>query len=85
MSVDSERMLKLENKVKELETYINKLVGAVKKELNYSIKSLEKSVDQIKIYNKCNTVKKEPYSIDIKTQVKSIVNQEYITDLYRNK
>ena len=39
MSVDSERMLKLENEVKELKTYINKIVGALKSELSASIKT----------------------------------------------
>jgi predicted permease len=37
MSVDSERMLKLENEVKELKTYINQQIGIVKRELNSSI------------------------------------------------
>jgi hypothetical protein len=36
MSVDSDRMLKLENEVKELKTYINKQIGIVKRELNSS-------------------------------------------------
>jgi hypothetical protein len=85
MSVDSERMLKLENEVKELKTYVNKLVGAVKTESNNSIELLKKSVEQINIYNKCNAGKKEPNSVDLYTQIKSIVNQDYITDLYRNK
>ena len=37
MSVDSDRMLKLENEVKELKTYINKQIGIVKRELNSSV------------------------------------------------
>ena len=32
-------MLKLENEVKELKTYINKIVGALKSELSASIKT----------------------------------------------
>ena len=59
MSVDSDRMLRLENEVKELKTYINKQIGIVKRELNSSS--------------------------NLNADIKAIVNQEYITDLYRNK
>jgi hypothetical protein len=99
MSVDSERMLKLENKVAELKSYINKLVGAVKSDSNNSIEALQKSVNEIKVYNKAkvaeskiqtkelkvDTNKKEIKTIDIKSEIKSVVTKEYINAIYRNK
>jgi hypothetical protein len=123
MSVDSERMLKLESKVKELETYINKLVGAVKSDSITAIEALQKSVNEINIYNKVKaaesesqhkelkkelqsdtdrkitynnknfaenitapTIKvKELPTIDVKSQIKSVVTKEYINAIYRNK
>ena len=69
MSVDSERMLKLENKVKELETYINKIVGAVKSDANTSIESLQKSVSEIKVYNTAKAAESEAQAKALKKEL----------------
>ena len=71
MSIDSGRMLKLEAEVKELKTYINKLVGAVKKELNIDILELKKSVNEIKVYNKVTLLEAEKQSKELKKELKS--------------
>ena len=71
MSIDSDRMLKLEAEVKELKTYINKLVGAVKKESNIEILELKKSVNEIKVYNKVALIEAEKQSKELKKELKS--------------
>jgi hypothetical protein len=85
MSVDSQRMLKLETEVKELKTYIDKLVGAVKSESNNAVESLKKSVAQIDVFNKHSMQDKKDPTIDVESKVKSIVTKDYINAIYRNK
>jgi ElaB/YqjD/DUF883 family membrane-anchored ribosome-binding protein len=85
MSVDSQRMLKLETEVKELKTYIDKLVGSAKSESNNSIESLKKSVAQIDVFNKHSMQDKKDPTIDVESKVKSIVTKDYINAIYRNK
>jgi hypothetical protein len=82
MSVDSVRMLKLENKVKELEAYINKIVGVVRLDSNTKIQSLQKSVNEIKVYNKAKAVESEAQSKALKKELKSDTDRK-IT--YNNK
>jgi hypothetical protein len=71
MSIDSDRMLKLEAEVKELKTYINKLVGAVKKELRIEVLQLKKSVGEIKVYSKFILLEAEKQSKALKNELKS--------------
>jgi hypothetical protein len=85
MSVDSQRMLKLETEVKELKTHIDKLVGAVKSESNNAVESLKKSVAQIDVFNKHSMEDKKYPAIDFESKVKSIVTKDYINFMYRNK
>jgi hypothetical protein len=85
MSVDSQRMLKLENEVKELKTYINKLVGTVKSDSNNAIETLKKSVAQIDVHNKYSLENGKDTKIDVESKIKLVVNKQYINDIYRNK
>ena len=85
MSVDSVRMLKLENKVKELEAYINKIVGVVRLDSNTKIQALQKSVNEIKVYINSMVTKDKPQPLDIKSEIESVVNKQYINAIYRNK
>jgi hypothetical protein len=71
MSVDSKRMLKLENKVKELEGYINKIVGVVRLDSNTKIQALQKSVNEIKVYNKAKAVESDLQAKELKKEFKS--------------
>jgi hypothetical protein len=71
MSVDSERMLKLENKVKELEAYINKIVGVARLDSNTKIQALQKSVNEIKVYNKAKSVESEVLAKELKKEFNS--------------
>ena len=71
MSVDSVRMLKLENKVKELEAYINKIVGVVRLDSNTKIQALQKSVNEIKVYNKAKSLESEAQAKELKKEFKS--------------
>jgi hypothetical protein len=82
MSVDSERMLKLENKVKELETYINKIVGVVRLDSNTKIQALQKSVNEIKVYNKAKVLQSEAQTKELKKELQSDTDRK-IT--YNNK
>ena len=82
MSVDSERMLKLENKVKELETYINKIMGFARLDLNTKIQALQKSVNEIKVYNKAKAVESEAQTKQLKKELQSDTDRK-IT--YNNK
>ena len=82
MSVDSKRMLKLETEVKELKDYINKIVGAVKSESNFQSLSLQKSVDEIKVYNKAKAVESEAQAKALKKELQSDTDRK-IT--YNNK
>ena len=71
MSIDSDRMLKLEAEIKELKTYINKIVGAVKKEASIDILELKKSVNEIKVYNKVTLLEAEKHSKELKKELKN--------------
>tara|TARA_R110000851_G_scaffold209409_1_gene361842 strand:- start:841 stop:1212 length:372 start_codon:yes stop_codon:yes gene_type:complete len=71
MSVDSKRMLKLETEVKELKDYINKIVGAVKSESNFQSLSLQKSVDEIKVYNKVKESELKAHLNKLKKELES--------------
>lgn len=75
-------MLKLEAEVKELKTYINKIVGAAKKELNIDILGLNKSVGEIKVYSKFILLEAEKQSKALKNELKSDTDKK-IT--YNNK
>ena len=76
MSIDSDRMLKLEAEVKELKTYINKLTGAVKKEAGIEILQLKKSVNEIKVYNKVALLEAENYSKELKKELESNIDKK---------
>tara|TARA_R110000772_G_scaffold150049_1_gene260755 strand:- start:103 stop:474 length:372 start_codon:yes stop_codon:yes gene_type:complete len=76
MSIDSDRMLKLEAEVKELKTYINKIVGAVKKEAGIEILQLKKSVNEIKVYNKVALLESENYSKELKKELESNIDKK---------
>ena len=82
MSVDSVRMLKLENKVKELEAYINKIVGVVRLDSNTKIQALQKSVNEIKVYNKAKVLESEAQTKELKKELQSDTDRK-IT--YNNK
>jgi DNA-binding LytR/AlgR family response regulator len=71
MSVDSERMLKLEIEVKEQKIYIDKLVGLLKSDSIKAIESLVKSVSQIKVYNKAKLVESEKFASELKKEFKA--------------
>jgi hypothetical protein len=82
MSVDSVRMLKLENKVKELEAYINEIVGVVRLDSNTKIQALQKSVNEIKVYNKAKVLESEAQTKELKKELQSDTDRK-IT--YNNK
>ena len=71
MSVDSKRMLKLENEVKELKTYINKIVGSVKSDSSNAVLALQKSVGEINVYNKAVAVEAESKSKQLIKEIKN--------------
>ena len=64
-------MLKLETEVKELKDYINKIVGAVKSESNFQSLSLQKSVDEIKVYNKVKESELKAHLNKLKKELES--------------
>ena len=76
MSINSDRMLKLEAEIKELKTYINKIVGAVKKEAGIEILQLKKSVNEIKVYNKVALLESENYSKELKKELESNIDKK---------
>lgn len=74
MSVDSERMLKLEGEVKELKSYIDRLVGGFKSETGSAIDSLKKSVGHINVHNKSVASKSDSESKELKKETKAAIN-----------
>ncbi|URC15393.1 hypothetical protein JLT2_25 [Paraglaciecola Antarctic JLT virus 2] len=81
--------VKLEAQLKQLKDSTDKRIASLKNEIRNAAASNKKTVEALVLSIDKLTANPKPVqnneSHDLKREIMKIVNQEYITDLYRNK